>query len=182
MEPGALPFWRDAAGGGYVTVYAAARPGAIAAYDTPPTAPTVYAVFNNNGEHGKHEKRYDFKKKTDAFYYLILSRDPDPSSTQTKWELWEKTKTNKDSTLHLSGHLWQCESYHDVAPSREVGFKDCQRKIPYNPSETAGGRITSSEYGALARFASLRSEESDLTLLNAPIWISCTTGCCSLGQ
>jgi hypothetical protein len=182
--PGALPFWRAAAGGGFVTVNTAVEPGAVAVWNAPPTTPTTYAIFDNNGEGNKHEKRYDLKKYSDAYYSLVLSKDPGNTS-RTKWELleWRQVNGKRVSEVHRSGHLWQCESYAHAPTSREVGFKDCDVPIPYDPSEGAPTPIASTEYGAIARFASsLRSEDSDLTVQSAPIWISCTTGCCSLGQ
>ncbi len=184
MLPGALPFWRDAAGGGFVTVNTAVQAGPLAVWNAPPATPTTYAIFDNNGELSKHEKRYDLKKNSNAYYSLVLSKDQGTTS-RTKWELleWRQVNGKKVSAVHRSGHLWQCEQYLHTPTSREVGFKDCPAPIPYDPSEGAPNPIALSEYGAIARFASsIKSEDVDFTIQNGPIWISCTTGCCSLGQ
>jgi hypothetical protein len=171
----AQSFPREAAGGGLVTVNTAALSGPLADWNKPPAAPTTYAFLSNNGENGKREKRYDLKTKFEAYYELVLSTDP--GSTQTKWELFE-VKGPNDRKPHGSGHLWQCEAYAHTPTYGEVGFKDCPEPIPYDYPPAVALRQPS-----FARFASsVETEDAGLTVQNAPIWISCTTGCCSLGR
>jgi hypothetical protein len=178
--PLAQPFWRDASGGGLVTVNTAVRPGPVPDWKTPPAGATTYAFLDNSGENNRQEKRYKLRKSTVAYYSLVLSADP--SSTRTRWQLYEVTSKN-DSTLHRSGHLWPCDNYEHKPTYREVGFRDCGAPVPYDPTETNSSAAASMEHRGLFHFASsIKSEDSELAAQNAPVWISCTTGCCSLGQ
>jgi hypothetical protein len=178
--PLAQPFWRAAAGGGLVTVNTAVQPGSVVSWNSPPAAATTYALIDNNGENNKREKRYDLRKNTEAYYSLVLSADP--NSTRTRWQIFEVTG-KKDSTLHRSGHLWPCDNYEHMPKTREFGFRDCTVPIPYDPRETNSTGAAAMEPGGLFHFASsIKSEDSELLIQDAPVWISCTTGCCSLGQ
>lgn len=175
LLPGARSWRREAQGGGFVTVNTASIPGTIADWDTPPAVDTVYALIDNNGEGNKREKRYQLKKKDDARYELVLSGD---GSGRTKWELIEVSNFTLARTRHRSGHLWRCHDEH-VAAGRQVGFReDCTLPVEYNDE------IAATEHsGFLARFASdLMSGEAALDIERSAIWISCNTGCCSLGR
>lgn len=175
LLPGARSWRREAVGGGIVTVNIAPVPGTIADWDTPPAVDTVYAHLDNNGEGNKHEKRYDLKKKDDARYELVLSGD---GSGRTKWELIEVARLTLARTRHRSGHLWRCHDEH-VATDRQIGFReDCTLPVEYDDE------IASTEQsGLLARFAShLMSGDAALDIERSAIWISCNTGCCSLGK
>lgn len=176
LLPGARSWRRAAEGGGIVTVNTAPTSGTIADWDTPPAVATVYALLDNNGEDGKLEKRYQLKKKDDAHYRLVLSRDP--TSTQTKWELVEVSNLTLTLTRHRSGHLWRCHNEH-AATVRRIGFReDCTLPVEYDDE------IASTEKsGLLARFAShSMSGDAALDIERSAIWISCNTGCCSLGR
>lgn len=173
LLPGARSWLREAQGGGFVTVNTAATSGAIADWDTPPTSTTVYAHIDNNGEGNKREKRYQLKKKDDARYQLELSDD---GSGRTKWELIEVASFTLVRTRHRSGHLWRCHEEH-VAADRQIGFRECTLPVEYDD-----GIAATEQSGFLAKFAShLISGDAALDP-RAAIWISCNTGCCSLGR
>jgi hypothetical protein len=175
---GVEQFEREAKEGGVVTVDAGVVPGALPDTNMSGPAETV-AWFSNEGQGGKHEKRYGWKPNSDAEYYLVLSND---GSGRTKWTMNEINRATGASRPFRSGHLWGCELYHPTATTRQVGFKVCPQTIQYDSSEVslnAGG-------DRLARFASYTFEpepgdEDALTVLG-PVWISCTSGCCTLGR
>ena len=176
LLPGARSWQREAEGGGLVTVNTAPTSGTLAVWNAPPPVPTVYALLENNGENNKREQRYKLKKKDDVRYRLVLSRDP--SSTRTKWELIEVSLLTLIPTAHRSGHLWQCDEEH-VPPGRDIGFKYCTLPVEYNDDETAAIE----QPGFPARFASHSIPGGAAPPIErAPIWISCNTGCCSLGR
>jgi hypothetical protein len=167
---------RVAAGGGLVTVDVTvlSGSGSIPSWSVPPSDPDTIAVFSNHAEGGKREKRYDLKRSDTASYKLVLSND---GSGKTKWTMLEVVGATM--TLHRSGHLWPCDSvpHPDSVPRRrDVGFKDCTIAVTYNPIETA-----------LAPFAKVIFASYLMPPREAPppedaaAWISCTSGCCSLG-
>lgn len=175
LIPGVRSWRREAVGGGFVTVNTAPSTGSLADWDTPPAAATVYAFLNNDGENNKRERRYDLKKKDDVHYEVLLSND---GSGRTKWELVEVANFGLTRTSHRSGHLWRCEDEH-AAAGRQVGFRDCTLPVEYNSGEIA----STEQSGFLARFAShVISGDPAFTPERAAIWISCNTGCCSLGR
>ena len=162
-----------------MTVDAGVFPGAL-----PETnmsgPPTTVAWFSNEGQGGKHEKMYGWKPNTDAEYELVLSND---GSGRTKWTMNEINRVTRGRTAARSGHLWTCDGmYHMTAGLREVGFKECIPGIPYDSAEAR----SNSDNGHLARFASytMPSEAGNLEAFTVvgPIWISCTSGCCTLGR
>ena len=173
LLPGARSWRREALGGGFVTVNTAAVPGSIADWDNPPAVTTVYAVLDNNGEGNKREKRYLLKKKDDVRYELELSND---GSGRTKWALIEVANFTLARSQHMSGHLWRCHDEHEAA-ERQIGFRadDCTFPVEYD--------VTTEQSTFLARFAShLIPGDATPPIERAPIWISCNTGCCSLGR
>jgi hypothetical protein len=179
-------FKRDATGGGLVTVYVVVWPGPLP--DLSMTGPaTKIASFSNYGEGGKHEKRYDWKPDSQAEYDLVLSND---RSGRTKWEMIETNSTTQTQMTTRSGHLWACDTTYHPSLAREVGFKDCGRKeIPYNKIELSLSPVRNQ----LASFASyltsfvsyIKGSDAEanetLPVQDGPIWISCTSGCCTLG-
>ena len=175
---GVEQFQRDAREGGVVTVDAGVIPGALP--DTNMSGPPVtVAWFSNEGAGGRHEKRYGWKPNSEAEYDLVLSND---GSDRTKWTMNEINRSTGASTPVRSGHLWGCDVYHPASTRRQVEFRVCPQPVQYDPSEVTlnpdGGRVAS--------FASyiLRPEagnEDALTVLG-PVWISCTSGCCTLGR
>ena len=174
LIPGARTWRREAVGGGFVTVNTLPSSGSLADWDTPPAVPTVYALLDNNGEDNKREKRYELKKKDDVRYELVLSGD---GSGRTKWELIEVAHFTLTRTPHRQGHLWRCDEEH-VAAGRQIGFRYCTLPVEYNTGEIAATEPA----GFLAKFAShLISGDAALDP-RAAIWISCNTGCCSLGR
>jgi hypothetical protein len=149
--------------------------------------PTTIAWFSNYGERGKREKRYGWKPDSQAQYDLVLSND---GSERTKWTLNETNSTTKARTPVRTGHLWVCEEYHP-SYSREVGFKDCPRRVvPYDAAEVGltpvRNRVASfaSHITSLASYVKGTEEEANETMAaqDGPIWISCTSGCCTLGR
>ena len=172
--PGARKWTREAQGGGFVTVNMAATSGSLADWDGPPAVPNVYALIDNDST--KREKRYQLKKKDEVRYELELSND---GSGRTKWELIEVANFTLVRTRHRSGHLWRCHDEH-LAAAREIGFRaaDCTYPVEYDD-----GIAATEQSGFLARFAShlIPGDAADL-IERAPIWISCNTGCCSLGR
>jgi hypothetical protein len=172
-------FQREAREGGSVTVDAGIVPGALP--ETNMSGPPItVAWFSNEGEGGKHEKRYGWKPNTQAEYDLVLSND---GSGRTKWTMNEINRATKGRTPVHSGHLWECDSVpHPTAGKREVGFKDCAEQVQYDPSEVG----SSPDTRELATFASYipageTGNEETLTV-SRPVWISCTSGCCTLGR
>jgi hypothetical protein len=166
-------FVREARDGGFVTVYAGVLPGPLP--DTNMTGPPItVAWFTNVGEGGKHEKRYDWKPNSEAQYELVLSNG---SPGRTRWTMNEINLATKGRTAVRSGRLWACEDYHP-SPSREVGFKDCRPGIRYERSESGLNPMGNH----VASFASyLKGLEAEADEANGPVWISCTSGCCTLG-
>jgi len=175
---GVEQFQRDAKEGGVVTVDAGVIPGALP--DTNMSGPPVtVAWFSNEGEGGKHEKRYGWKPNSDAEYDLVLSND---GSGRTKWTMNEINRITRASTPFRSGHLWGCELYHPAATTRQVGFRVCPQPVQYDSSEVSlnpGGRHVASFASYI--LASEAGNEDALTVLG-PVWISCTSGCCTLGR
>lgn len=172
-------FQREAREGGFVTVDVGVVPGAL-----PETnmsgPPTTVAWFSNEGEGGKHEKRYGWKPNTEAEYDLVLSND---GSGRTRWTMNEINRATRGRTAVHSGHLWTCEpDWHPTAGKREVGFKDCPQRIQYDSSEVA----LNPDPRRLATFASYippdRTGNEETLTVSHPIWISCTSGCCTLGR
>ncbi len=169
------PIQREAQGSGTVTVEVGVIAGPLPTLDMPPGAPVVVAWFSNAGEGGKKEKRYGFKPRAEAEYELTLMND---GSGRTKWTLNEVNRRTFARSAHSSGHLWLCDaSEHPVDGPRDADFKDCSAQVMYDSAQANG---------ALPRPARLASntgfDTQTLTRLNAPIWISCTSGCCSLGR
>src|SRR5947207_2038708 len=162
---------RDAAGGGLVTVDVTTLPGPMPSWNVPPVTPDTIGLLSNHGEGGKHEKRYDLKPNATATYKLVLSND---GTAKTKWTLYEKVGGSLSS--HRSGHLWACDTAYHAPLLRAVGFRDCSLTVTYDSLETALATPLRN-----IKFASYL-----MPLLNAPtkaaaIWISCNSGCCSLG-
>ena len=169
------PKLREAQGGGIVTVEVGVIPGPLPAFDVPPSAPTTVAWFSNAGEGGKKEKRYGFKPRSEAEYELVLSND---GSDRTKWTLNEVSRRTRERLAHSTGHLWLCDpNDHAVDGRRDADFKDCNAPVLYDSAQ-----ITAAVPGVM-RFASLTGVGARVAPpLNAAIWISCTSGCCSLGR
>jgi hypothetical protein len=182
---GVSEFPREARGGGFVTVYAGVVPGPLP--DTNMTGPpTTVAWFSNQGEGGKHERRYDWKPNSQAQYDLVLSND---GSGRTKWTMNEIDLVTGKRTAVRSGRLWACDTTYHSSHGREVGFRDCPRSIRYdpiefalNPVKTQPARLASyiTSFATYIKGSETRSEEA-LPPENGPVWISCTSGCCTLG-
>ncbi len=175
---GVSEFPREAQGGGLVTVYAGVLPGPLP--DTNMAGPpTTVAWFSNKGEEGKHERRYDWKPNSQAQYDLVLSND---GSGRTKWTMNEIDSATRARTPVRSGHLWACEDYHPSA-GRAVGFRDCPRAVQYDPIEFPLNAVNNQQ-ASFASYITGRETgiEEMLPPQNGPIWISCTSGCCSLGK
>jgi hypothetical protein len=167
-------FWRAAKGGGYVTLDVTIRPGEIPEWNIPPRFPDTIAFITNRGEGGKNEKRYDLKPSSTARYVLVLSRDPSPSIA-TQWSLYELGQTKP----HRTGHLAPCETYHP-AIARDLAFRDCVLPVKYDPLETAFQLPT----GSVIFASYLLPDKEPLVptdATDAAAWISCNSGCCSLG-
>lgn len=168
---------REAQGGGFVTVYVGVVPGPLP--DTSMTGPpTTVAWFSNVGEGGKHERRYDWKPSSQAQYEVVLSRD---SSDRTRWTRWTMNEINaatKVRTPVRTGRLWACDREPPSYTARVVRFKDCTQRVQYDPRE-----LTLHTMGnQLASFASyIKGGGSEVDEANGPVWISCTSGCCTLG-
>jgi hypothetical protein len=174
---GVSEFPREARGGGFVTVYAGVVPGPLP--DTNMAGPPItVAWFSNLGEGGRHERRYDWKPNSQAQYELVLSND---SSGRTKWTMNEIDLATKARKPVRTGRLWACDTvYHSY--TRAVAFKDCTRRVRYDPVELSMNPLGN----RLASFASYvkggdTGSETTLSAENGPIWISCTSGCCTLG-
>jgi hypothetical protein len=165
-------FRREAKGGGLVTVDVAVLPGALPSWNVPPGSPQRIGWFSNRGEGGKREKRYDFKPNRDTVYELELSND---SSTRTKWTLYERHGLTR--TAHKQGHLWMCDADAHGSVGRAIGFYDCTAPVTYDPGELS--TIAPTTHYFFASFVK-RDDRPDL-LISPAAWISCTTGCCSLG-
>ena len=172
-------FQREAVGGGVVTVDAGVIPGAL-----PETnmsgPPTTVAWFSNEGEGGKREKRYGWKPNSQAEYELVLSND---GSGRTKWTMNEINRASRGRVPVRTGHLWVCDDrYHATVGLREIGFKECTPGIPYDPTEDA----SNSGSGLPVRFASYRApaetSDGEILTVSRPVWISCNSGCCTLGR
>jgi hypothetical protein len=172
-------FQRDAREGGSVTVDAGVVPGALP--ETNMSGPPItVAWFSNEGEGGKHEKRYGWKPNTQAEYDLVLSND---GSGRTKWTMNEIDRATSGRTPVRTGHLWACEpDWHPTAGKREVGFKGCPQQIQYDSSE-ADLVQTTREHATFASYIPPDWSGNEATLtVSRPIWISCTSGCCTLGR
>jgi len=168
------PHQREAQGGGYVTVVVGVLPGPLPTLNMPEGPGTAVAWFSNEGQGGKKEKRYGFKPRSAAEYELVLSSD---GSGRTKWVINEVTRGSLARQTHSSGHLWLCDPDHP-ATLRDAGFKDCPTRVEYDSTA-----IASLGLRELIQFAShIESDEGENLPQNAPIWISCTSGCCSLGR
>lgn len=175
---GVSQFQREAQEGGLVTVDAGVLPGPLPDLNmTGP--PTTLAWFSNEGADGKHEKRYGWKPRSDAEYELVLSND---GSGRTKWTMNEINRATRARASIHSGHLWACEDYHAPA-AREVGFRDCPRTVPYDSAGLRSSRASEQvvSFASYLKGSETRSEEA-LSPQNAPIWISCTSGCCTMGR
>jgi hypothetical protein len=166
-------FQREAKGGGFVTVDVALKPGGVPSWSSPPVSPDTIGWFSNRGEGGKHEKRYDFKSAPDTVYQLVTSYD---GSGRTKWTIYELQ--GLAHTVFKSGHLWPCDSFPHTVYLRDMGFKSCGLPVTYPESELAFTSAPSHYF--LASFVRTDSDDEEL-LLSPAAWISCTTGCCSLG-
>ena len=167
-------FLRVASDGGFVTVYAGVVPGSLP--DTNMTGPpTTVAWFSNVGERGQHEKRYDWRPNSQAQYDLVLSND---GSGRTKWTMNEINLSTRVQTPVRSGHLFACDTKDHSYTARAVGFKDCARAIRYDPRELGLNQVGIHQ----ARFASyIKGLETEADEATGPVWISCTSGCCTLG-
>jgi hypothetical protein len=183
---GVSEFRREARDSGlFVTVYAGVVPGPLP--DTNMTGPpTTVAWFANEGEGGRNERRYDWKPRSKAQYDLVLSND---GSGRTKWTMTEIDSATGKRTPVRSGRLWVCDTQRPFYTSRVVGFKDCARAVRYDPIEfplktvktqpaSLAGYITI--FATYIKESDTRSEET-MSAENGPIWISCTSGCCTLG-
>ena len=164
-------FRRAARGGGYVTLDVTIRPGGMPDWNIPPRFPDTIAFISNRGEGGKNEKRYDLKPSSIAQYVLVLSRDPSPSIA-TLWSLYERGQTKP----HRTGHLAPCETYHRPS-ARDLDFRDCALPVRYNSLETAFQLPNASVI--FASYVTPGHQELQPEL--AAAWISCNSGCCSLG-
>jgi hypothetical protein len=171
---------REAQGGGFVTVYFGMVPGPLP--DTSMTGPpTTVAWFSNVGEGGKHERRYDWKPSSQAQYELVLSTDSSGGPRWTRWTRWtmnEINATTRVRTPFRTGRLWACDTEPHSYTARAVRFKDCTRRVQYDPRElslhTTGNQLPT--------FASyIEGGETEIDEANGPGWISCTSGCCTLG-
>lgn len=167
-------FTREARGGGLVTVYAGVLPGPLP--DTNMTGPpTTVAWFSNVGEGGKPEKRYDWRASSQAQYDLVLSND---GSRRTKWTMNEINSATRVRTPVRSGYVYACDTEPHSYTMRMVGFKDCDRRVRYDPRELSMNPVGNH----VASFASyIKGGETLFDEANGPVWISCTSGCCTLG-
>jgi hypothetical protein len=172
-----------------VTVAVTAIPGPLPDLSAPPAAPTVVAYLASVGEGGRNEKRYDLKPGSQAEYELELSRD----GSRIRWTIIEKTLPALTRSLHRTGHLAPCDSIH-WSSGRDINFKDCAIANIYDPRETASSAkllqlaFASSPNDPLGRqsIPLVTSLWVDALVsrppYDAPGWISCVSGCCTLAQ
>jgi hypothetical protein len=165
-------FQREAQGGGFVTVDVAVNPGALPSWSSPPASPKTIGWFSNRGEGGKREKRYGFKPNRDTVYELEISNDLSP---RTKWTMYEVSGVSR--LPYRSGHLWACDDSTHGAVGRDIDFRDCTAPVTYSPAELVSAARQSRYFLAIY----VRPDHDALALLSPAAWISCTTGCCSLG-
>jgi len=136
------------------------------------------AEFSNVGEGGKKEKRYKWRPRGAANYKYELVLSADPKAKRTRWDMVEVNQVTRARVSYKSGHLWSCDPRDHPASGRAANFKACALPVEYDPSELAG-----IPQGASVRFASyLRNEDAESLQSDTPVWISCNSGCCSLGR
>jgi hypothetical protein len=166
---------REAEGGGFVTVDISVFSGVTQPDTAMPAGSDSLNIarFSNRGEGGKREKRYDWKPRDSASYLLVLSPG---ASGRTKWTMIEVDSVGGGRRVHRTGYLRTCEGKRHIWPTRSAGFKDCDLTVPYDPLEIAA--VNSTE---LVQFASYIGDR-EFPPQDAPAWISCNSGCCSLGQ
>lgn len=157
----------------------------------PPPSPITVGYISNVGEGGLHEKRYDLKPSNKAQYELELSND----GGRTRWIIYELPVGTSLRLVHRSGHLEVCDTYGHLSKEADIGFKDCQRVVRYNPLENTSLtsqplQLASADYSDVPRswweapaFGSgwrdaIRLPPFDIS----PAWISCESGCCTLAM
>lgn len=174
----AKPYQREAQGGGYVTVDVTIFAGPLPDSNMAAGPPTLIARFSNKGGDGvdgnKKEKRYGWKPKHEAVYDLVLEPG---TAGRTKWIMYERRGPDAP-TVYRTGSLAPCERYPHESRVRDVAFKDCPVPVRYDPTET----VAVMPRDVVVRFASdLDGGEMKQPWAIAPAWISCNSGCCSLG-
>jgi hypothetical protein len=173
-----------------VTVAVTAIPGPLPDLTAPPPSPIVVAYLANVGEGGRNEKRYDLKPSTDAGYELELSAD----GSRIRWSIVERLVGSATRLRHRTGHLAVCDSTDHSSPWRDIDFKDCAIPNTYDPAETgslnakvlqlAFASSTNDPLGQQSFPLGFASRWVDALVskppYDAPGWISCTSGCCTL--
>ena len=191
--PGTHFVQRDAKGcSSCVTVAVTAIPGPLPDLSAPPASPIIIGYLANVGEGGRHEKRYDLKPNSEAGYKLQLSTD----GTRIRWTLLEQMSGDTTWVQHRTGHLARCDTIPHSWKERDINFKDCSIPNTYDPLETAAVNAKPLQ---LAFASSARnplggqpiplpfpSRWVDAIVSNgpndAPGWVSCKSGCCTLAQ
>jgi hypothetical protein len=168
---------RDARGGGYVTVEFGIVPGQIPRLDNMSGSATTVAWFRNQGQDGKRENRYDLDPSPSIHYELELSP---VAGGRTLWTMWEVNRRTNSRVRHQDGRLWTCHKYNNPSTVRETGFRDCDQPTSSLPSTTESFGLVNSDL-ALSAFVSSPAEAS-MAGEDAPAWIRCDYGCCSLNQ
>jgi hypothetical protein len=156
----------------------------------PPAFPMTVAYLANVGEGGRNEKRYDLKPSDQAGYELELKKD----GTNIRWTIIEKVSGSTTGVPHRTGILRECETYPHPPSERDINFKDCQRSNTYDPRETAALNAEVLQLAFASSPSNPRDKQSfplgfasrwvDAILskppVDAPGWVSCKSGCCTL--
>jgi hypothetical protein len=175
-----------------VSVAVTAIPGPVPDLANPPAFPMIVAYLANVGEGGRNENRYDLKPSTQAGYELELKKD----GNDIRWTIIETMSGSNAGVAHRTGLLKQCDSDSHYSPGRDINFKDCRWSNNYDPRETAAMNARVLQLA----FASSPSNPRGLQSIplgfasswveaivsrppwDAPGWVSCKSGCCTLAQ
>lgn len=169
----------------WVTIQSVGETRDIDPADGPVPARLVAYIENQDPVRTTEKPR--FKPKTQAVYYVQVSRDV-PSS-RAKWRLLEFPAAGGGPILAVdSGWVNGCTG-HPVATEADADFKACDgQHLTDSTGMVASGssfrpgmlRATVLTRNVFSGFTSRNAPWSAALLGEDPTWISCNAGCCTL--
>jgi hypothetical protein len=148
--------------------------------------PARLVAYIENQDPARTTEKPRFKPKTQAVYYVQVSRDA-PSS-RAKWRLLEFPAAGGGLIVAVdSGWVNGCG--HAPADSADADFQDCSG---YHFTDSTGLVASGSSFrpgllratvlgrSVLSGFTNRNESRSAALLAEDPTWISCNAGCCTL--
>jgi hypothetical protein len=138
----------------------------------PPTKDRLVALVTNDGQYS--EAMYKMKPSSEAIYFVRLKGGN--GSSQSEWRLVEfGLEEGKVDHNFAKGKIIECDTHKPNESA--VGFKNCGRIKPSSAAKSMSWFASATII--LSRLVGGNADAQARPYDDA-LWISCTSGCCSL--